>query len=176
MIPRARIRRVIRKVVKWVATVLTVLLLLAWMSSGWWGFTYNRVDHKADYAFAMGAGSVVCRFRERFSPSTLSNWQWVNASKLDWRSWRRSLNMWRYHDTTTTFGRERYVGASVVFPMWAPLVATIPMGALAWVFDIRALRRERVGLCSKCGYDLAAISPQTPCPECGTTKAIVPKA
>lgn len=165
------LRKGIRKAVKWIATVLALLLLTTWMSSRWWGFAYERVDHQAEYGLGMGAGWCAVSFRERFSPFTHSNWRWAKASELDWRSWRRSLNMWEYHNTTTTYGRERYIAALIVFPMWVPLVATIPVGALAWVFDIRACRRERCGLCAKCGYDLGATPINTPCPECGMERA-----
>ena len=37
----------------------------------------------------------------------------------------------------------------------------------AWRFDILARRRERVGICPKCGYDRAGIAKDAMCPECG---------
>ena len=60
-------------------------------------------------------------------------------------------------------------------PLWTGLVLDIAIGALAWLFlfgllsspwTFRRARRERLGLCIQCGYDLRG-SYENGCPECG---------
>jgi len=57
-------------------------------------------------------------------------------------------------------------------PLWLGLAAdTTLFATLAWVGSqlpsaIRRRKRRRAGRCIRCGYDLAGLSPGTPCPEC----------
>ncbi len=57
-----------------------------------------------------------------------------------------------------------------IFPLWVPLVITLPFG-------IFALRRSRMrpGYCATCGYDLKG-NVSGVCPECGTTPARKPES
>jgi hypothetical protein len=56
----------------------------------------------------------------------------------------------------------------VQLPLWMPLtLVTVPTG-LAWRGWFRTRRRERIGKCRGCGYDLAGLAGGTGvCPECG---------
>lgn len=52
---------------------------------------------------------------------------------------------------------------SIAVPMWIP---SILFAALAWkLSDRRSARRQRLGQCLSCGYDLRGSS--SVCPECG---------
>ena len=58
---------------------------------------------------------------------------------------------------------------TLVLPCWllVPLFAVLP---IMWCrSELRRRRRDKAGLCPKCGYDLRATPDR--CPECGTTMA-----
>lgn len=57
----------------------------------------------------------------------------------------------------------------VVVPSWFLTIVFTVIPAVTMVKLIRSFRRQRVGLCAVCGYDLRA-SPDR-CPECGTAAA-----
>jgi hypothetical protein len=59
-------------------------------------------------------------------------------------------------------------GKSDAVSLLYPALLTTAPAVLFWRADIRAWRRERRGLCGKCGYDLSGIAAESPCPECGS--------
>ncbi|MCC6320398.1 MAG: hypothetical protein IT438_03055 [Phycisphaerales bacterium] len=94
---------------------------------------------------------------------------WGRTSEVTWRTdWSPAWTLW--------FFRWEFVPGvqgSVTFPLWLPLaLAAIPSN-LAWRSELRRRRRERIGKCSTCGYDLAGLAAGVACPECGTGKARV---
>jgi hypothetical protein len=65
--------------------------------------------------------------------------------------------------------RPRAYGWQVVVPLWVVLAPTMVLPAL-WGWKYRRLRkRDQMGRCPTCGYDLRA-TPER-CPECGTIPA-----
>ena len=62
----------------------------------------------------------------------------------------------------------------VDIPLWIPAVPPFLMTAAAWRLDLAARRRQRVGKCPKCKYDLTGLAVGEVCPECGAA-AIVAK-
>ena len=53
-----------------------------------------------------------------------------------------------------------------IFPLWFPAALTAAMPALLGRRLLRSARRERLGRCQSCGYDLRASKDR--CPECGS--------
>jgi hypothetical protein len=73
--------------------------------------------------------------------------------------------------------RRGWEGAALLLPQTA-WVALAVAGVFGWCFglgihDVVVSRRERLGLCSHCGYDLRAHGVGERCPECGTSVAAV---
>ena len=86
-------------------------------------------------------------------------------------SWRFGDNQFFLHVTgqsiksTSEYTR---LFRSITVPMWLPtIIFAIPVGWLVvWTPLRRRRKRKKLGLCSKCGYDLRASKDR--CPECGT--------
>jgi hypothetical protein len=60
---------------------------------------------------------------------------------------------------------QTYMTAYIQAPLWPPTAALLTL--LALPFTIRRLRR-RAGRCTACGYNRHGLTPDAPCPECGT--------
>ncbi len=57
--------------------------------------------------------------------------------------------------------------SSFTLTLWYPLLVLVLATGTAWRIDARARRLTKEGHCSSCGYDLAGLAPESPCPECG---------
>ena len=64
-------------------------------------------------------------------------------------------------------------------PLWRGVLTNSALYALAWSVLImlvlvpkawRRARRHRTGCCVSCGYSLAGLAANAPCPECGKGK------
>lgn len=55
----------------------------------------------------------------------------------------------------------------VVVPLWLVSTARLPF---RFISRLRRDRRRGLGLCERCGYDLAGLPPDSPCPECGVAQ------
>ena len=65
-----------------------------------------------------------------------------------------------------------------IVPIWMPtlvsgfLIACLFAQEFLLVFTFRSRRRKRLGLCAKCGYDLAGLPAVCSCPECATANNV----
>lgn len=62
------------------------------------------------------------------------------------------------------------VGWGVVFSAWLPVIPLGVIGAIGWWLEARA--RWWIGKCAKCGYDRAGLNVGAVCPECGAGAAV----
>lgn len=150
-----RVPTKIRKAVKWLATVLAVLLLTAWIGSAWWGVSRIDVDASRNAtAWYVAAGQV----------------RYTHLGT----TWAAPVPM-RFSRTTSPFDLGWDVGdifappiLKLQVPLWWPLLPTLWIAVRAWTIDVREWRRRSRGACLACGYDLSASAANAPCPECGT--------
>jgi hypothetical protein len=146
----------IRKTVKWGGAVVSVVLLVVWVGSGWWYAKWGG----SDWSVVLTPGSISLTDYGKLVPPEFHGWACgAHHFQFPWQ--------W-------SFQTERGGGYHGYFvPLWALAFACILPAAIAWRLDILARRRARIGFCPKCGYNRTGLAPQAVCPECGAA-AIVP--
>ena len=152
---RDTLKRRARKTVKWGGLVVTVLLLVVWIGSGWYARLW-RIGGERFVGVATGQVVFVDQADSdmRFESDVLD--LSTTAFHLDWRfSWALS----------TPF-------AGAALPLWFPALLSLLATAAAWRADAKYLRRVREGLCPACGYDRAGLAAVSVCPECGAAPRV----
>ena len=142
-----------RKSIKWGGAVVTVLVVLAMLSSarnlggqvwawksGWW----VRLD------FGVVEVGKVVPAPPQFDPAFV--WPFGVHERDEWMMY--------------CVVREDY---SIHF--WPLLFIAPAASCVALLLDMRADRQHRAGLCSKCHYDRTGLASGAICPECGTAPA-----
>lgn len=149
--------KAIRRSAKWGGTAAAALITAAWIASAW-----RHVDYIAPtghYA-AVGMGRIA--------------FGWVDPATgirrgfrvFEWRNKQPFFASRRFDWTFDYWSLPSQWGAQI--PGWVPVLAAATGAALLWRRDAVATKRERVGLCGKCGYSLEGLPGDAPCPECGT--------
>lgn len=141
----------IRKTIKWSGAAASLLLLVAWIGSG---FRYLGYVTSNGYGVEVSAG-----------------WMWLSRDKAlpPKRVGPLSVHPARFHLFGWWF--ERYdtsAECGVAVPVWLMGACALVPTIVAWRSDARANRRERAGKCPKCRYDRAGLATHAVCPECGT--------
>jgi hypothetical protein len=140
----------IRKTIKWGGAVVTLLLVVVWIGSGWWDVGW--VSQKLE-CVDVGYGVVCfermrdCRPPPRPGLRTERNGQYFLHLGLTW---------YNHSD-----------GWVLTLPLWIPAALCLLPSAVALRLDAIARRRARLNLCPKCNYDRAGIAKDVVCPECG---------
>jgi hypothetical protein len=154
----------IRKTVKWGGAVVSVLLVVVWVGSGWWSAAWYGAN---GYAVYVEEGVAVIR---HVDPSSWQGWTETNSVKPtpSERVPRFSFQRERSLQFQWTSGwHSRGLNWTVLFGLWIPPSLLGVATAAAWRLDTLARRRARVGLCPTCNYDRTGLPPGAVCPECG---------
>lgn len=135
---------------KWIGTVVILVLAIAWTLNCWYRFGWmnNRlpcvgfIDGRVNILFLDSNPPQRSRpfFYSSSNPYTF-NWQFSSM---------RRPEFW-----------------DIYVPIWALLLPAILVSSAAWTLDIRLRERERPGNCAKCGYNLSDLGEGKKCPECG---------
>ncbi len=139
--------------VKWGGAVVTALLVVVWVGSGWW----NLYGHIGPSAFAIGNG--VLAVPSSLSPYMLLGWGIERSEWIEWRWW---------------FGEFVYaVEDWYEIPLWLVVAGSTVFTGAAWRLDTLARRRARLNLCptGECNYDRTGLVAEAVCPECGAASA-----
>lgn len=144
-----------RKTVKWGGAVVTLLLLVALIGSGWYALAHHLGGNRF---ISVSMGQV--RYTDA-SGIALG----VTITVTSGRAQEFHLD-WGFH--------MQAAGPVTVYscPLWLPLVGSFVVTRLAWRADAEACRRDRVGLCATCGYDRAGLGANSVCPECGAAASV----
>jgi hypothetical protein len=143
----------IRKLIKWGGAAVTLLLVVAWVGSGWYWVTY--VGRGGWYVGGGGANPGTVGILIGDDPKTF-RLGWYGGGDVQ-------VDGWDWWFTCGTDSR----GFNFDAPLWLPVVLVLAPTLLAWRLDAKARRVARAGLCRKCGYDVTTLPPALPCPECG---------
>ena len=146
----------IRKTVKWASAAAAVLLLAVWLTSSWVTVGYRQT---LGTSFFISGGNLVIERTKmpRFGPLVrlMPGWHVEYEYRPAW------------HNCEFVGGRPYEHMTNVHLLSWAMLAAIA--SAVAWRFDVLALRRPSLGRCPKCDYDLTGLLDKQAvrCPECG---------
>jgi hypothetical protein len=149
----------IRKTIKWGGAVVTLLLVVVWIGSGWWYVTWNE---REKFAAVLTEGRVCVG-------------HWLGIPTASWprvyyvRRWRGEFHL----ELGFARANDSILGTWAL-PLWLPAtLAALPTCA-AWCIDLRNGRRKRLGHCVSCNYDRAGIAREAKCPECGSGGGAAP--
>ncbi len=182
-----------RSLAKWLGTVLTALLLIAWIAS-------TRYSASHSWNVRADPTPAAARPKESAPFSDLTNFDWVfrvNSDRYLPTQFRHQVGfatgrVYFYHDDDNGRGwwepddpqwsmrpgfdariapeRRGFRPAFFALPLWFPVALIGIPTALLWRTDLRSRRLARLNLCTNCGYDLAATAVAAPCPECGKVR------
>jgi hypothetical protein len=147
----------IRKTIKWGGVVVTALLVVVWIGSGWWVVGWNDGWERA---IRIEAGCVDVWGRQNYPEGKPGHgvWCYRHSFQLRWTAGR-------IDDGFVGSGWGRRFGWRI--PLWIAVGVFGGLTYLAWYFDRRAQGRDRMRRCPKCNYDRAGIAAGAVCPECG---------
>lgn len=136
---------------KWGGAVVTVVLLVVWIGSGWWSVHYFPPGHSV---IGVSVGQVhVAQTTMANDPSLVG---------LHTHGPMRFRFKWWFDRNGLSTAQQWSV------PMWV-VVLPVGLGTLGlWWLDAQATRRERRGRCAGCCYDRTGLAANAVCPECGT--------
>jgi hypothetical protein len=136
---------------KWGGAVACVVLLAAWIGSGWWSIWWCGYG---GVFVAAGEGEVSTGWMGfELSAGVESHSSPVFA---DWRFWWPPIGATADPDWLELRTK-----------LWLLLAIAASATAVAWRLDAQARRRERAGHCPSCDYDCTGVPAGAACPECG---------
>ena len=146
----------IRKTVKWAGAAVTVLLVVVWIGSGWWGLQWRSAS---GYITWVGAGCYCL------------NWFPPDQRKAQYYGWDCTTYPYEFHWWGHWLSTSQYLFFAV--PLWIPTLAFALLTAAAWRLDTLARRRAKLNLCPTggCNYDRTGLAAGAVCPECGKLPA-----
>ena len=140
----------IRKMVKWGGAVVTVLLVVVWIGSGWWQICWERAPDR----YVVIAGGLL-RLCDDNSSHGVRLGLFREIARAD-----SPLRWWFYADPDRTFPQ-------FGIPLWLPAVISLAVVITARRLETLARRRARLEFCARCNYDRAGLAAGAVCPECG---------
>jgi hypothetical protein len=161
-----------RRAAGWTLLTFALLVAAAWAASRWFSPAF-RGDR---FSVSIFAGQFNVMVLPQSLPDRDRGWMGYtpSASERHWTWWYG----WRQEDVRRNYGAvavaELQAGRSTMLfvnvLLWPiPLLLTAPAVFLLRS-AARARRHAKANSCTKCGYSLTGLTPNTPCPECGRQK------
>lgn len=146
-------------ILKWTATLLTLMVLASWGASGLWRAQWQWKTSYGTRILLIHAGSI--------SYSEQSGTYFIPPVQFRFHKQPAEFKMMR----RLMFRRDGWKGGFWLFiPLLTPGIALSCVSARLWWRGARLhLRKRRLteGLCPGCGYDLVNARAGGVCPECG---------
>ncbi len=151
---------------KWGGAVVTALLVVVWIGSGWWGMSYQTTQR---WAVQIHSGALLLSCENGTLVTLPMGWRFSG----DWQNprfeWRFAYDEWQ--SSSGPFFNIGVVQSSIwrvcQIPLWFPTLMLLVLSVASWRFDTLAHRRARQNLCPKCNYDRTGLAAGAVCPECG---------
>jgi hypothetical protein len=169
-----------RRAAGWTLLILGLLVAGVWVASGWW----SVVSYGSQHRWAVRDRAISAeRIEGDASFARRDGWTYAKADPAVVRQLRLDLEAngpgadYRVRRLTVP-GLLVYVNQSNYFrtieilrvDVWPiPLLLWTP-AALLLRSGFLARRRANTNACAKCGYSLAGLTSDSPCPECGGAK------
>ncbi len=147
----------LRKTIKWAGAAVTMLLVVAWIGSGWW--ILGIIKPKPSRLSLGIVGGVVVVMSDDVNPIAQWGFYCHRQSNIIYWPWRGVGGL------DSSFATQW----ALTIPLWIPSIATFVATCTAWRLDALARRRARLNFCPKCTYDRTGLAPTAVCPECGAT-------
>jgi hypothetical protein len=144
-------RRGVRTASKWVLSVVTLLIGVAWPLSLRY-FAIHGDSMIGVRCVGISMGTVWYAVYEFGVPG----WEVGKATPPIRCNWWFTFK-WNPEDERMVF-----------VPLWAPLACSGAATGLLWWPDVRRRWRRRSRRCASCGYDRRGLAADAKCPECGT--------
>ncbi len=149
---------------KWGGAVVTVLLVVVWIGSGWQQIAWIS-PRRLWIAFGDGRVAVgdppVSRVGSLGRVFTIQLKTGYHGSDL-----HPFKLLWSFDPSTDP------TRPAVFLPLWPVVAASVAATAIAWRLDTLVRRRAKMNLCPKCGYDRTGLATNdAKCPECGAAPA-----
>lgn len=141
----------VRRAIKWTGAPASVLLLAAWIGSGWHAVSWTG---SGGARWELSEGRLTFNHLQIPMPETYRGVRFGRTRRftLQWDLWVRNPRyMWK-----------------IAVPLWLFPPPIFAPTILAWRTDIIDRRRRRAGVCRGCGYERTGLPPHAPCPECNT--------
>ncbi|MGH7131894.1 MAG: hypothetical protein ACREJO_08125, partial [Phycisphaerales bacterium] len=162
-----------RRVAGWFLLVIGVLITGVWGASRWWyfGCAHNLRDFRVGrgvVTISAGATARVAWWHADRVPNPELGWNWtIGPGEMDFdmpgllHAGSTNLLFVGHGRWQTQSGQTYQIWT--VYPWPFALTSLLGGGWLVWS-GRRARRRAMVGLCLKCGYDLAGLAAGASCP------------
>ena len=156
--------------VRWIGLGILMVLVAAWLASGWGYAGYNAVGKSGGHALVVASGAVnYIRYDGGLpsGPGALGTGWVLNRFPfvIGTPDWKWGLWEWTEQRPPVGAGGPAFVGGHVSLAV--PIFLFGMPSAILWY---RRFRHVPPGHCRKCRYDLAGVTNAT-CPECGWTVA-----
>ncbi len=162
----------IRKTIKWGGAVVTVLLVVVWIGSGWW-------EVWTPVAFVRAGELGLIKRAYTLPPVGTTLPRTIPPTPLPTASvaWRLKLTPFALNWTprpllqSVTTGYSRVLIQAELVTLWPFALVGVVCVLTSLVLDLLLSRRHGFGRCPKCNYDRTGLAAGAVCPECGAASS-----